>query len=448
MSLDSIYDASPVWMQNLMCSVKGWMIQRRRYGKQFQEELSRYHAGFYNQEKELIDFLDAVKDVEAYKGIITKDDIILCRKEKGHVYQLIAQFPIIGKIEVKTHIKDYENTTFTGEKIEMRTSGTTGSGLIFPYSVDMENKQWAIWWNYRVGLGLSLDTWCGWFGGKKMISLDSKNPPFWRINKPGRQVMFSSDHLTENTVKIFCDEIVRRNLTWLHGYPSHIARLAALMIKTGCKPIECVTTVTTGAENVLGNQVELVKKAFPKAIMRQHYGLNEGVANISQNREGEWKVDDQFCYVEFIPVEKGSNVCHIVGTGFSNYAFPLIRYDTGDLATVEWNTDGTVSKILSIDGRSSNFILQPDGTQIGEARLSIFLHDYLCIDEAQFHQDSPNEVDLWIVKGTGYSEDVERDIYEKAKLWFDPRLSFHIVYVNKVERTKSGKLKLVVSEIQ
>ena len=260
--------------------------------------------------------------------------------------------------------------------------------------------------------------------------------------------MFSSDHLTEATVKAFCDEIEHRKLTWLHGYPSHIARLAALMIKTGRKPIECVTIVTTGAENVLGNQVELVKKAFPRAIMRQHYGLNEGVANISQNRDGEWKVDDPFCYVEFIPIEQGSDVCHIVGTGFSNYAFPLIRYDTGDLATVEWSAEGKVKRIVSIDGRSSNFILQPDGTQIGEARLSIFLHDYLCIDEAQFHQKSPNEVDLWIVKGIGYTEDIERDIYEKAKSWFDPRLTLHVIYVDKVERTKSGKLKLVVNEME
>ena len=39
MDLEKIYDMAPVWVQNLMCSVKGWMIKRRRYGKGFFEEL-------------------------------------------------------------------------------------------------------------------------------------------------------------------------------------------------------------------------------------------------------------------------------------------------------------------------------------------------------------------------------------------------------------------------
>ena len=37
--IEQIYDHAPVWVQNLMCSVKGWLIKKRRYGKGFFEEL-------------------------------------------------------------------------------------------------------------------------------------------------------------------------------------------------------------------------------------------------------------------------------------------------------------------------------------------------------------------------------------------------------------------------
>ena len=329
--LFNVYSHSPIWVQNKMCSLQGYLIKKRRLGSGFHSELKKYLHQEYNQKKELTRFLNVAKKVDAYKDIIGNQVI-----DEDNVYEIIKLFPIINKTIVKNHIKAYTNSHYEGKIIEMRTSGTTGGALIFPYTVKMENKQWAIWWRYRIRLGLQLDTWCGWFGGKKIISLKQRKAPFWRINKGAKQVMFSSDHLTNENANLYRNEIEKRSLTWLHGYPSHIARLSSFIINEGLKPVECVSIVTTGAENILPNQVELIKTAFPNAIVRQHYGLNEGVANISQDINEEWHVDDDFCFVEFIPVSSEEpNVCRIVGTGFSNDAFPLIRYDTGDLATVE-----------------------------------------------------------------------------------------------------------------
>ena len=278
-----------------------------------------------------------------------------------------------------------------------------------------------------------------------MVPTKTKSAPFWRINKPGKQVMYSTYHLTSKTVIEYHKEIAKRQLTWLHGYPSHIAKFAALAMDQGLSPIECVKFVTTGAENVLGNQVATMQKMFPNAIIRQHYGLNEGVANISQDKEGNWKVDDEFCYVEFIPTDI-KNVCRIVGTGFSNDAFILVRYDTGDLATVEYDSDGNVCRILSIDGRSSNAITQPSGHNINEASLSIVLHDFMNISEAQFHQKSPTDVDLWVVKGREYSDVDEKALRKSLDKAFESEMNVNIVYVDAVQRTKAGKLKIVVTE--
>lgn len=445
--LDRIYDVSPVFFQNLMCSVKGWLIQRRRFNTQFFEELENYENRVYDPEKELIDFLYNARGVPVYKELLTDEFFEHCYKEKGRIYKEIKRFPIIDKPFVKSHSADIENKSCKEPAIIMRTSGTTGSGLVFPYTIRMENRHWAIWWRYRRALGINIDTWYGWFGGKRIIDPNNKKAPFWRINIPGKQIMYSSAHMNVKTIADFHADIKKRGLKWLHGYPSHIARFAALALDQNLPAIECVKFVTTGAENTLGNQIKLIRKIFPNAIIRQHYGLMEGVANISQNKNGDWIVDDDFAYVEFIPVtEDNPNICRIVGTGFSNPAFPLVRYDTGDLATISRDSEGNL-KIISIDGRSSNVLKGPDGFEINEARLSIILHDFMNIIEAQFHQKTLTEIELMIVKNSSYNANDEKLLLQNLNSCFDKRMNVGIKYVDEIPKSKSGKLKLVVSDL-
>ena len=414
---------------------------RRRYGEQFYSELEAFEQGKYNPVEELDGFLEIAKNVPYYKESFEAN-----QGRKGE--ELLAAFPILSKADVKANLNAFVNEDCTEPKFEMRTSGTTGGGLVFPYTVLMENKHWAIWWRYRRRLGIDLDTWCGWFGGKRIIDPNQKRAPYWRINKPGRQVMFSTLHLTKETVCDFHQEIKKRELPWLHGYPSHIAKFAAFALDAGLDSIPEVKWITTRAENLLGNQMSLMQQMFPNAMIRQHYGLMEGVANMSQNREGEWLIDDDFAKVEFIPVsEDNPNVCRIIGTGFSNPAFPLLRYDTGDIATIEKNQDGRV-KVLRIDGRSSNVLKGPDGLEINEARLSIVLRGFNNIVEAQFIQHSLTDIDLLVVRNSKYNEDDERKLQSNIAECFDKRMTVNIIYKDMIERPASGKLKLVVNAIQ
>lgn len=132
-------------------------------------------------------------------------------------------------------------------------------------------------------------------------------------------------------------EIERRKLSWLHGNASRLCYLSRLIVEKGVEPIRCVRFVTTASENLLPQNVAEIQRAFPAAMIRTHYGMTEGVANFSQTRDGTWRIDDDFAHVEFIPIDpKEPERCRIVGTNFSNPAFPLIRYDMGDIAVVKW----------------------------------------------------------------------------------------------------------------
>ena len=155
---------------------------------------------------------------------------------------------------------------------------------------------------------------------------EQMDPPFWRMNLPGRQVVFSGYHMSAKNLPSYCAELRRRQPPWLHGYPSLLTLLAAHLHETGFDLGYQVRWVTIGAESLLPHQAAMIERAFGVKPI-QHYGLAEGVANVSECELGSLHVDEDFAAVEFLPLEQTA-LYRIVGTDFSNPAMPLIRYDS------------------------------------------------------------------------------------------------------------------------
>ena len=334
MNLKSIYNKLPSQLQNILVSAKGYHLQKTRYGKRFRKHLSWYLKDkSFNQDDALRKFLFKASTTEFYKELFHKHAFNI---EADNLKEELLKLPTLTKGMLKKTIERIKpnDKYLKGHKIlEAKTSGTTGSGLKFYQTMEMINKQWAIWWRYRIWNNIKLDTWCGWFGGKIIIPISNKKPPYWRINRPGKQLMFSTYHLNIETAPLYYNKLKDNKISWIHGYPSQIAILAGYVKDLGLPPLPDLKVITYGYENLFEYQRELISRVF-KVPIRTHYGLAEGVANISQLPDGSFKVDDDFCYVEFIPTSDPERF-RIIGTNFSNVAFPLLRYDTGDIAIIE-----------------------------------------------------------------------------------------------------------------
>ena len=438
--LEKIYENLPWWCQNAIVSVMGIRIQRQRFGKDFHEFLKRYEARSYDQAICLRAFLREISKSPFYRKRFADHGV---NPDGNDVYAEIAKLPILTKAEVKAHISEIENPRCGDKILYAHTSGTTGSGLTFPCALETSRRQWAVWWRYRREHGIKFGTWHGWFGGKTVVPISREKPPFWRINFGGKQVMFSQYHLSGNTVKDYATEIERKRLTWLHGYPSQISLLSTLMLEKGITPNNKVKFITFGAENLLDSQKNSIKKAFPKAHLAQHYGLSEGVANLSEDVDGKWRIDEDFAYVEFVPLdEKNLAQCRIVGTNFWNKAFPLVRYDTGDIATVERDKRGMVIRILSIDGRKEDFVDLPNGVRVG--RLDHIFKELDAIAEAQIVQHANGDLEFHIVRSDKYTESSEKSLWREIRSRIPESVKVSIIYEDRIPRTKNGKLRLVV----
>ena len=453
MDKETLYSHLPVSMQNAVTSLVGYRLKRRRYDVGFKRLFARVRAreplnGIElrrYQEKRLKENLEFVRHASPfYEAYLKKHRIDL---EKGYLIEQIAELPILRKQDVKEQVEAIHPKEKGKEAwISCHTSGTTGSGLVFYETKSSEQERWATWWRYRHWHGIGFDTWCGYFGGRSLVAMDQKKPPFWRINAPGKQWMFSAYHLNGETAVHYVKKLKQSKVPWIHGYPSVLSLLAGYILEQKLDPGNEIRIITTGAESLLEHQRQIIEEAFGVRV-RQHYGQAESVANISECEFGKLHVDEDYSLVEFVPLE--GNVYRIVGTGFINPVFFLLRYDTGDTVTLEEEQCpcGRPGRIVkSIDGRIEDYVVLPDGTKIG--RLDHIFKDCVNIREAQIVQEVPERITIQVVKGANYTPADEARLLTESRKRLGNEVKLTVRYVDEIPKTRSGKLRLVVSKLQ
>jgi phenylacetate-CoA ligase len=451
--LKSLYDATPRPIQDLAVTAKGWRLKRRRRGGAFHDLLVRAveRESFSDEElrdyrrRRLSAFLETAADSPFWSEQFDEYGVDVKSTEP---FEEVSKLPILTKQDVKDAERSLRPASLSdADLLPCHTSGTTGSGLRFAQTERALREQWAVWWRYRRWHSVDLDTWHGYFGGIPVVPLEESSPPYWRVNRAQNQVMFSTYHLKPETARTYVEAIRDRDLPWLHGYPSALGLLANLVADAGIDPPEALDLVTIGAETLFDHQRAAIEEAFEVPV-RQHYGLEEAVANISECPEGNLHIDEDFAHVEFVPLEDGDGH-RIVGTNWTNPAFPLFRYDTGDVATL---ADGGCScgrpgrVIKSLLGRQDDYVVLPSGARVG--RLDHIFKDFESVREAQIYQPDRECMVLRIVPAEEYDDGVERDVVGAARTRLGEEIDIDVVHVEEIERTDSGKMKFVVSDVE
>lgn len=452
-NLESLYVKLPVPLQQVACSLEGWRIRRSRYAPAFFNFLRDYEqrAGWSRdriteyRDRRLREFVKhCAETVPCYRRRFAEAGI---RPEDISTLADLGRLDILTKDEVKANAGAMESEAVPArEKSTAHTSGTTGGGLKFAVTQDSMREQWAVWWRYRRAHGIPLDALCGYFAGRTVVPPAQARPPFHRYNLPGRQILFSGYHMNDDNMRHYIKTLNRRRPPWLHGYPSLLALIAGFMADNHISLEYDIRWITTGAETLTRQQSALIESAFG-VRPRQHYGMAEAVANISECEHGKLHVDEDFAAIEFIPLESGEG-CRIIGTNFTNPAAPLLRYDTGDVAVLseEGCSCGRPGRVVdSIDGRIEDYVVLAGGAKVG--RLDHIFKDIVHIREAQIYQREPGAIIIRIVRGEGYTEATEKMLLDETSSRLGGDTTIEIKYVDAIERTASGKLRFVVSDI-
>lgn len=457
-SVTQLYERAPVWAQHLACTAEGLRIRLQRFPPGFAARVQAAQRRLaWTPAQRAADRRARLRAMVVHAGRHVPYWRELFAELHFHPQRLqhedeLAALPRLTKdvvLREGARMWAEQVPAAAGAAVSLRTSGTTGAGLVFRASTSALREQWAVCWRHRQSHGITRGTWCAQLGGRVVVPLRQRHGPYVRVNAAGHQVLLSGYHLGPATAGEYLDELEQRALPWIHGYPSLVVPLARAALAQG-RRLPALRWITLASENVGTAERALIREAFG-IEPRELYAQTEAVANACEWPDGSLRLDDDFSVVELLPEQDADDpdLRRIVGTSLDNWHQPFIRYDTGDLARPEPEADDVPvhapgRRLRSIDGRDEDYVELRSGARVG--RLDHVFKSLTFIHEAQIRQRVPGQIIIHVVPRGAWTKPHEAALRREVAVRLGQDMRVQVVPQARLPRTERGKLRLVVRE--
>jgi phenylacetate-CoA ligase len=354
-------------------------------------------------------------------------------------YEALRSFPYLAKNVVMDNRDAFLNTRFKKQKMNYGTSGgSTGQGIgiwRLRHESEIERRFFTYHWAPLGYNDMSRIVRFGTEARKQEHELP------WEVK--GNRLLISPYHLYDRWLPEIFDTIIRFQPHALHGYPSCLAALGRFILETKKNPVNC-KGILVASELFSSEQYFVIEKAYSGAISA-NYGLSEGTNLAFSNGPPEddgfmvYRIDSLYGVTESRIDDDGFE--EIIGTSYWNIAMPLIRYRTQDYGQIKQGS------IYHLNGRSQEMLIAKSGQKIPgfSVKIDAFVWDYVTI--CQIVQREPGLISLRLVPRKNFTVDTQRQILalqlERWGAFFDIKIEL----VPHIPRTRSGKMRLVVSKL-
>jgi phenylacetate-CoA ligase len=455
-ALETLYLASPVWLQQTAVTSWGAVWYFRRFNRRFQRwvDFFRSHDGWNSeqfhrfQEERLAEVLAAAWHSAYYNRVFLEAGIV----PGVDPWEALRRIPVLGKKTFQEHSQDFLTMTRLprGTKIES-TSGTTGSPTRVYYTPEFHAMLMAIG-EVRClnAVGASFRDRRVMFGARKVCSFGQKSAPFWRYSIVENMAYGSIYHLSPEFLPSYVAFLRKFNPAIVMGYPNALHAIARYCLESHDLPPvpQCVSTVS---ETVTDEARAAIEAAFRRPVT-DSYGIVEGCVFAAQCEHGRYHVSPDIGILEILdandkPVaagEPGAIVC----TGLLNTHQPFLRYRVGDISS--WALDqvcpcGRGTPILErIEGRLEDMCITPDGRQV--CRFTYGFRGVRGIKESQVVQERPNLFVVYIVPGDGFGAP-EIELLKRNMRQHVGDAETQIQIVDAIARSPSGKFRPAVCKL-
>lgn len=451
--LQSIYEHSPIAVQNLMTTVYGLVLQHRRYGggsaaylrelldheTWSRDQVAAMQLGLLRERAVL-----ALTRVPAYRALASR---LPDAERAATAGEILDIFPILTKEEIRRDPASFVPQGITKKLMKGQTSGTTGTPLRLYRTLDGMRINFAFFARLRRWRGLTHWSRTSTLMSRPIVPAGQSRPPFWRYAWLTKNQLLSSYHMTAETLPLYARALVEYRPEEIVCFPSSGLLVARAIREAGLKPAG-IRVVFTTAETLFPEGRALLEEAFGCPVADQ-YGSSEWTVWISQCERGSYHQHPEYGWLEILDddgrrVERGSG--RAITTGFINEAMVMMRYDTGDRMTVEPGAcpcGRAFPTVAAIDGREEDSIVTPDGRIV--RRFDVAFKGLTGIVECQIVQTDPDRIEARLVRGADWDEATREKLVANTVERIGNSMRIEIVPVDSIPRTKAGKFRPVVS---
>jgi phenylacetate-CoA ligase len=480
-----LYHALPLPVRSLAASARGWQLRTWRYGRETdrlieaaleRETWSQERWRAYQQERLEIILRRSVSKVPYYRELWArmkdeggsqglegedsgrKKSKTINRSQPGYRaegdWENLQNWPVLKKTVLRSRPE-----TFVAEDCDCRrmfcehTSGTTGTPLTLWQSRDTVRQWYALFEaRWRRWYGLSRHDRWAILGGQLITPFEQKEPPFWVWNTAGHQLYLSTYHVAPRNADAYVEALKKHRVTYLWTYSSSAHALAQFILDQGLRPPE-LKAVITNAEPLYQYQRETIANAFHCRVF-ETYGMCEMVCAASECEAGKMHLWPEVGIYEVLhdvedkPVKWGETG-RLVCTGLLNRDMPLIRYEVGDRVAMappgeKCPCGRTLPILLSVEGRSDDVIVTPDGRRIG--RLDPVFKGDIPMREGQIIQESLELIRVLVVPAREFTARHEQDLIVAVRERVG-NIKVQVERVSEIPRPANGKFRAVISKV-
>jgi len=388
----------------------------------------------------------AVKNIPAYmhlEGVI----------KELRPFEALLCFPVIDKKFLQDNFE-----LLVPHKLETQnfyvstTGGTSGNQLKIVNDNNSHYRETAFihdMWRQKIGYNTSHKK--ATFRGVLFSNIDFKER-FWQTNPIYNELQFSPFHMNTENLEKYVARLIKYGPAYLHGYPSAIGTVAKF-INSSYKqnPLSKLRGVLLGSESLSEKQHSEIAKWLGTEVFTW-YGQSERIILAEKCRQKFiYSANPLYGFTEIIdPTDTQQNntiTGELVGTSFYNFAMPLIRYRTGDLAeyiTAPCNCCWCDTKITNIQGRwLQDYIVGHNGSKITSTALNMHGTIFENVVRYQYMQNKPGTVSINLMVNQHFDETDFQKIYSVYNDKLMNAINFQLKIVEDIPLTPRGKVKLI-----
>ena len=345
------------------------------------------------------------KQYKEIKAVLAKQDIawveVQYKKLKEHAiketefykhYQISDEFPVMNKnILMKNMDSCKAKGGFEKPLHVTYTSGSTG----IPFAVVQDYRK-----RKRTIADLKVfGEMCDYPSHERMLFFRIINDTLHRTKEQEEieNIYYIDSSLLDDVhLQNMLEAILVKKPRIIFSYSSTLIELTKYIEKLKI-PSKCFSmkAVLNAGESLAEEERKRMECVYGCRVYRRYSDMELGILGQDLGDGGSYSLNYGSYYFECLkkdsdkPAADGE-VGRIVITDLFNYAFPMIRYDTGDLGIMQHIKHG-FPKLLEIYGRVRDCVYTPEGILLAPAKISTSMWGIKGLKQWQFIQNTENE---------------------------------------------------------
>ncbi len=351
-------------------------------------------------------------------------------------------FPIMTKLDFIRH-KDEICSDEVFDK-PIHTSSTSGStGVPFCVTQNWEKRmrtiadlkvfgEYALYPSHEKMLQLRA------YHGKELDRSVDERENIWRYD-----ITNLSDADIENLID-FIQEWKPYNI---FGYTSTMETISDYILKTGREYDFGCKSILVGATALTDEIAQKIMSVFHCPVFDRYSNMEMGIYAQREYGKTNFIINKASYYFEVVKLDRDEpaeehEIGRLVFTDLFNHAFPMIRYDTGDLGSYCMN--GNNKELEKVYGRRVDSVYDANGNLLSPHGISTSMWGIQGIEQWQFIQKSKSEYTIRVIASGDIGED---ELLARFKKLLGDTSTVNVEYVADIPVLSSQKRKYIINEM-